>query len=134
MRIHFIHLNIFLIVFSVILVSVLQIIDNIVDNNSALGFIFSAIGNPALLSLLGARLLFNMKEAGEKGLNQGMSCGSRSTVSGIDFVSPQAGTDSEQSRCEVEEGGGIELSEIYKFEQNLKALQSMHRTAIASLD
>lgn len=49
-------------------------------------------GNPVILSSVGARLLINMKEAGEKGLNEGMgsSAASRDTVSGMDFAAPHA--------------------------------------------
>lgn len=52
----------------------------------------NTIGNPAVLSLVGVRLLLNMKEAGAKGLNQGVggSGGSRFTVSGMDFATPPA--------------------------------------------
>lgn len=48
------------------------------------------LGNPAILSSVGARLLINMKEAGAKGLSEGMgsSAGSRATVSGLDFAAP----------------------------------------------
>ena len=50
--------------------------------------IFDIAGNTSFLSILGAHLLFNMKEAGEKGLNQGTSCGSKSSMSNIDFAAP----------------------------------------------
>ena len=72
---------------SVILVSVFEIIVNFTfESNALFAYILTVLGNPSLLSILGARLLFNMKEAGFKGLNQGMSCGSKSTVSEIDFA------------------------------------------------
>lgn len=50
----------------------------------------SSLGNLALLSSIGARLLFNMKEAGSKGLNEGMGTSARSkgTISGMDFAAP----------------------------------------------
>lgn len=59
-------------------------------------------GEPALLSVLGAHLLFNMKEAGEKGLNQGTSYGPKSTVSNIDFVAPTLATSNESQSEESE--------------------------------
>lgn len=74
------------IISSVISVSVIQIIGNVFNGGTFLAAVLNSVGNPALLSLLGARLLFNMKEAGAKGLNQGTSCGSRSTVSAIGFA------------------------------------------------
>lgn len=66
----------------------LQVINENIDGSGLLAGILISVANPALLSLLGARLLFNMKEAGEKGLNQGTSCRKKFTVSGIDFAEP----------------------------------------------
>lgn len=95
----------------VIFVSVLQIIDDVFDQSTLVALIFSFVGNPTLLSLLGARLLLNMKEAGEKGLNQGTSCGSKSTVSEVDFAeAPQASTEHSQEGSMQNEV--IELEEI----------------------
>ena len=87
-----------------ILVSVLQVIADMVDTNSLLFGVLSIAGNPALLSILGSHLLFSMKEAGEKGLNQGTSCGSRSTVSDIDFAEPPpvATSDSQSGAANLE--------------------------------
>ena len=66
----------------------------------------SLLGNTATLSSVGARLLINMKEAGAKGLNEGMGSsagsGSKSTVSGMDFATPPAQT-SAVSRVDGEE-------------------------------
>ena len=53
---------------SAIVCAVLNIIDSTTHsdiNNSVL----SSIGSPAFLSLLGSRLFFNMKRAGERGVN-----------------------------------------------------------------
>ena len=50
--------------------------------------IFYVVANPINLSILGAHILFNMKEAGDKGLSQGMSYGSKMTISDIEFASP----------------------------------------------
>lgn len=72
-----------------------------IDSGAVLANVLSVIGNTSLLPLLGARLLFNMKEAGAKGLNQGMSCGLMSTVSGIDFAFPQDGTELSQEEVRV---------------------------------
>ena len=54
----------------------------------------ATLGNPSILSSVGARLLINMKEAGAKGWNEGMgsSAGSKATVSGMDFAAPPAQT------------------------------------------
>ena len=44
------------------------------------------IGNPSLLCILGSRMFFNLKEAGEAGINEGTNLGShRSTISSIHF-------------------------------------------------
>ena len=97
--------------FSVIFVSVLNILtDNFGDNESLLPFILNLVGNPSFLSILGARLLFNMKEAGEKGLNQGTSCGSNSTISEIDFA------DAAQARTEHSQEAAAQGEEIVMVE------------------
>lgn len=89
----------------------LQILENVFIESILLSTILTSIGNPVLLSLLGARLLFNMKEAGAKGLNQGTSCGSKSTVSEIDFTEPpQAGTGHSLEDAQAAEA--IEMEEI----------------------
>ena len=74
--------------------------------------IFDIAGNTSFLSILGAHLLFNMKEAGERGLNQGTSCGSKSTMSNIDFAMPPeaATSDSRAGMAGIEIIG---LEEIY---------------------
>ncbi|OCB87149.1 hypothetical protein A7U60_g5663 [Sanghuangporus baumii] len=57
--------------------------------NQVLSNILSSLGNPALLSLLGTRMLFNLKEAGERGQNEGTSYRVQSgTVSEINFAAP----------------------------------------------
>lgn len=97
---------------SVILVSVLQILDdNLGEDSTLLSAILTSVGSPAFLSILGARLLFNMREAGEKGLNEGTSCESKSTVSGIDFAEPpQAAAEHSQEELGLDEA--IEMEEI----------------------
>ena len=82
------------------------------DQNFVLFVILSLTGSTVFLSILGAHLLFNMKEAlGERGLNQGTSYNSKSTVSGIDFaISPQAsvsGSQEEMVEPETIEWEGI---------------------------
>ena len=97
---------------SVILVGVFAIVFNFTVESSALfTYILSVLGNPPLLSILGARLLFNMKEAGAKGLNEGTSCGSKSTISDIDFGAPPEAT-ADQSQDEAMEAGIPEIEEI----------------------
>lgn len=97
--------------FSLISVSVLQIIDSIFSEDSLLSLILTLVGSPALLSLLGARLLFNLKEAGSNSLSQGTSCGSKSTVTAMDFSEAlQASSGrSEEEAMEIEaiETGGM---------------------------
>lgn len=56
----------------------------------------SSLGNPAVLSSVGARLLLNMKEAGEKGLNEGMGgSGLKATVNEMQFAAPALMSDTE---------------------------------------
>lgn len=66
----------------------MNITNDFVGTDLVLSGLYAAVGNLASLSILGAHLLFNMKEAGAKGLNQGTSCSSRATMSNIDFATP----------------------------------------------
>ena len=79
---------------SVIFVILLRILSDTVGVGGALNIIFGALGDASILSILSARLLINMKEAGEKGLYQGTSCGSQATtISGMDFeMAPNGST------------------------------------------
>ena len=96
---------------SIILVSVFEIANNLIESNALFTYILNILGNPSLLSILGARLLLNMKEAGANGLNEGTSCGSKSTISDIDFGAPPEATAS-QSHDEAMESGIPEIEEI----------------------
>ena len=82
-----------------------------VESNTLFAYILDVLANPSLLSILGARLLFNMKEAGAKGLNEGTSCGSKSTISDIDFGAPPEAA-AGQSHDEATEAGVAEIEEI----------------------
>jgi len=88
-----------------------NIVSDVIDLSSLLSTVLGIAGNPAFLSILGARLLFNMKVAGEKGLNQGTSCPTRSTGGEIDFAAPPAGA-VESSLGEVAEDGEAEIEEV----------------------
>ncbi|KAL5500904.1 hypothetical protein ACEPAH_9291 [Sanghuangporus vaninii] len=70
--------------------SVLNIISFKVDiSNEFASTVLGALGNPSCLSLLGSRMLFRLKEAGERGQNEGTSYTMPSeTVSEIDFADP----------------------------------------------
>ena len=47
------------------------------------------IGNPSLLCILGSRMFFNLKEAGEAGINEGTDLGSHpSIIDSIHFDEP----------------------------------------------
>ena len=101
---------------SVILVSVIAIVVDLpIGSNARFAYVLSVLGNPSLLSVLGARLLFNMKEAGAKGLNEGTSCGSRSTISDIEFGAPPEAATS-QSHDEATEAGITKVEEIAEVE------------------
>ena len=97
---------------SVILVCVVQIVEGFtLGLNALFVYVLNVLANPPLLSILGARLLFNMKEAGAKGLNEGTSCGSKSTISDIEFGAPPEAATS-QSHDEVMETGIAETEGI----------------------
>ena len=58
-------------------------------SNIFLSGVLTQLGNPALSSLLGSRMLFNMKEAAERGLNEGTNYRTPpSTMSEMDFAEP----------------------------------------------
>ena len=97
---------------SVILVSLFAIVGNFTfESNALFVYILGMLANPSLLSILGSRLLFNMKEAGAKGLNEGTSCGSKSTISNIEFGAPPEAAVS-QSQDEEMVAGITEIEEI----------------------
>lgn len=73
--------------FSLISISVGIILASFIPTNIPIIVIEGSLGNPAILSSVGARLLLNMKEAGAKGVNEGMGGqASSATVSRMDFV------------------------------------------------
>lgn len=72
-----------------ILVSAGAILENLLPSSVPSFAIECSLGNPAILSSVGARLLLNMKEVGENGLNEGMGIsGMRATVDEMSFAAP----------------------------------------------
>lgn len=61
--------------FSVIWTGVIVVIDFLVDTNFTWFLVLIIISNPILLSPLGCRIILNMREASEHGINAGTSCG-----------------------------------------------------------
>lgn len=98
---------------SLIGISVGAIVINFIPESIPAFVLAGSLGKPAILSSVGARLLINMKEAGEKGLNEGMgsSAESKATVSEVDFTAAPAQT-SVASRV----GGEEELGTIEEIE------------------
>ena len=98
--------------FRVILVSVFATLAfELQTSNNFLAIILQHLGNPSFLCVLGSRMLFNLKEAGERGQNEGTSYNATSrTVSGMEFAEPGP------VNCE----GEIRVSS--KFSQNLNRL------------
>lgn len=94
-------------IFRLIFVSVAAILNYFFTPPTIPGLIITeSIGNPSILSSVGARLLLNMKEAGAKGLNEGMISGALTdTISGMDFAAPPAQV-SKASSFEGAEGRG----------------------------
>ena len=90
-----------------------EIVDNFtIKSNAPFRHALRVLANPPLLSILGARLLFNMKEAGAKGLNEGTSCGSKSTISDIEFGAPPEAAASQSHDSEAMEAGIPEIDGI----------------------
>ena len=72
--------------------------------------VLSLVGSQAFLSVMGAHLLFNMREAAEKGLNQGTSCPTQPTINEIHFLEgPDGGLGSREVAESALAGEGIEL-------------------------
>ena len=67
---------------------------NIIEFKLTFSSVFAAnvldtLGNPALLTILGSRMMFNLKEAAEIGMNEGTNVRVASrTMSAIDFAEP----------------------------------------------
>ena len=73
---------------SAISCSVISLVGNrFGGHNLYLPSILNALGSPTLQCILGSRLFFNLKEAGEHGVNVGTNWGSY-TMTGIDFSDP----------------------------------------------
>ena len=68
---------------------------NIIEFKLTFSSVFAAnvldtLGNPALLSILGSRMLFNLKGAAELGVNEGTNVRvTSSTMSAMDFAEPE---------------------------------------------
>lgn len=94
-------------------VSVGTILALFLPSNEPILVFESTIGNPAILSAVGAHLLLNMKKAGEKGLNEGVgSVTTKATVSGMDFTSNGAQVSTVHYMvCTGFEGGTIQETE-----------------------
>lgn len=79
-----------------IIVSAFGVLENFLPSSILVLVLGGTIGNLAILSSVGARLLLNMKEAGEKGLNEGMGgSGLKATVDGMEFAAPAQTLDTE---------------------------------------
>lgn len=73
---------------SVLACSIFNVIqDRILAPNYYVVVLLQAIGNPSFLCVLGSRLLVNLREAGELGLNEGTNYRlSTRSVSGMEFA------------------------------------------------
>lgn len=72
----------------VIFVCVIKIVDGYVALDIMSNAILNLAGNSAFLSILGARLLFNIKEVSANGLVQGANPSFCLTMSRMDFAAP----------------------------------------------
>ncbi|EJC99531.1 uncharacterized protein FOMMEDRAFT_160597 [Fomitiporia mediterranea MF3/22] len=59
----------------------------VLTGNNTLAILLKQIGNPSFLCILGSRLLFNLKEAGKLGINEGTNYRIK-TLSNIEFEQP----------------------------------------------
>lgn len=98
----------FILLISVILVCMFDIVQNLTNGSETFNSALSVLANPALLSILGSRLLFNIKEAAARGLNGGMGWGGKMTISDIEFGMPSE-TAASQPRDEATKA---EITEI----------------------
>ena len=76
---------------SVVSCCVINIVQfKVVSSNAFLSNVLATLGNPALLTILGNRMLFNLQEAAELGVNQGTNVRVPSrTMSNMDFAGPE---------------------------------------------
>ena len=80
----------------------LNMLGDVINLSATLTLIFTVGTNPALMSIMGARILFNMKELGERGLNQGTICEMRSITSEINFALPEITIAGDSTECAEE--------------------------------
>lgn len=127
-------------IFRLIFVSVAAILNYFFTPPTIPGLIITeSIGNPSILSSVGARLLLNMKEAGAKGLNEGMISGALiDTVSGMDFAAPPTQV-SKTSSFEGAEGrgsgGDMDTVDVWKNHIVLDASSSsLHSLFVGGTD
>ena len=87
----FINRTITVTLFSAVCCCVINIIKfKLAFSNVLVSDVLYTLGNPALLTMLGSRILFNLKEAAELGVNEGTSVWVASgTLSDIDFSEPE---------------------------------------------
>ena len=55
-------------------------------SNGLLSALLDTLGSPAFLCILGSRMLFNLKEAGEKGSDGGYSLKTGTDMASLQFV------------------------------------------------
>ena len=96
------------------MISLGRILNNIIPSTIPVFVLGNLIGNPAILSSVGARLLINMKEAGAKGLNEGMgSSMPRASISRIYFVaSPDQSSGTFRAHNDEERIEEIEMANV----------------------
>ena len=76
----------FLYLYSAIGVTVFNILDFPFSSNFVFGVVLQGLGSPTLLCILGSRMMFNLKEAAEIGVNEGTSYRFSTTVTGMEFA------------------------------------------------
>ena len=66
--------------------SVFAILNKIFFNETALAAVTNVLGSPTLLCIFGSRMFFNLREAGEHGVNEGTNWSSHGpNLSSIGF-------------------------------------------------
>lgn len=95
-------------------VGVVGVLPMYVDVSLPVDNLLGVTSDPSILSILGARVMLNLKVEGERSLEQGTSRPTKSTMLGIEFVVPPL----DDEDIELDESQiGTEMSEATKFEE-----------------
>lgn len=97
-----------------IYIGAFDILNLYVSESTAVNLVFTVTTDPSILSILGARLMLNLKIEGKRNLQQGTNHRVKSTVLGIEFVAPSSDTDGSlgEAMTEMRRPEMVEMEEI----------------------